>query len=141
MAKFVAKRRNISFEGCAFKNFGYNTNDINELTHLRSSKFYNNGFIEIDREEITGISLSKPLGKANKDELKKMLATMESEEVKFEKVDESLVVADNKTETITNDYSNWEYNDLKIEAKEKGMKWTGFPKKIDLIEYLNGTRT
>ena len=140
MAKFVAKRRNVSFEGCAFKNFAYKTDDIDKMARLRNSKFYNNGFLEIDRNEETGVSVNKTLGSATKEELQKLLDRMESEEVEFEKVEESLVVADNKTETITTDYSNWEYNKLKEIAKEKGMIWKGFPSKISLVEFLSAEK-
>jgi len=140
MARFVAKRRNISFEGCAFKNFAFKTNDIDKVEDLRKSSFYNNGFTEIDRDEATGVSLNKPLGKASKEELKRMLATMESEDVEFEKIEESLVVIDEEIKTediykIKDDYEN-----LKIEAKKKGMVWKGFPKKTALIEFLNAEK-
>jgi len=61
--RFVAKRRNVSYEGCAFKHFGYETDDVDKIIKLKNSKFYNKGFIALEDTDknivtMTGSGLS-----------------------------------------------------------------------------------
>ena len=144
----VSKRRNISFEGCAFKNFSYQTEDPERMARLKRSKMYGKDFIEIDQGEDIKAILSKPANQLNLDELKAIIARREgAKEVNFEKVEGTItlnadtITLDNDSKTNSGIFESWEYKELKEEAKERGMKWKGFPKRVDLIEYLNGNRT
>ena len=136
MARFVAKRRNISFEGCAFKNFGYQTEDVDRISRLRKSRFCNNGFIEIERDDVLGESFNKPIGQASVEELKRQIMLRENAETtEFEEV--NVQDLDNEIKEVQEYTIEDDYEELKAKAKEKGMVWKGFPKKKDLIEFLN----
>ena len=114
--KFISKRANASFEGCAFKHFLYQTDDKYKINKLRTSSWYGKGFTELSQDEENEI-LTKTGSELNADELQRLLERRRNAE--------------------TTEYEEYSYEDLKTEAKDKGMKWKGFPKKKDLIRYLN----
>ena len=143
--KFISKRCNISFNGCAFKHFSFQTEDEAKIKLLRSHFGYGNDFIELGAKD-------NSLGKLTPEEINSIIERRKhSEEVEFEKVEEiqemEKMITDTKKNTNLFDVDVEEvgtkytmkddYEELKTEAKAKGMEWKGFPKKKDLIEFLN----
>jgi hypothetical protein len=127
MITFISKRRHVSFEGCGFRFFTYETDNEYKIKKLRTSRFYGRDFMELKDGEDAEEIINSTVRELSLEDLRKMLAEKELEIAK---------VKDTTVYTIEDDYK-----ELKRLAKNAGMEWKKMPKKEVLVEFLNGNQT
>jgi hypothetical protein len=117
MAKFISKRANVNFEGCAFRMYTYSTEEPERIQRLRRSYWYDKDFIELrDGEEVESTNGEDVLSSLTTEEIERIL----------------------RERRASVDYSEWKYQDLYNEAKKRGESFSKRPTKDELIGILNG---
>lgn len=135
--RFLSQRRNVSFSGCKFQTFSYETFDEQKIEKLRKSRWYGKAFFELKEKNDKPDLRNTTVRNLTKEQLKEILARMESKETEPKKEEPSKEIESKKEESehISVSRKKLIQNATELKYFEKTGIMPHTVKSVDLAKY------